>query len=131
MGEIIKQTTSGTYTPTVTSAQGNTVTAGQFWYIRNNNVVQIGGRISAGRDILPDDEISFNVPFVNLFADIDQATGIYSVQRPHTAYISPITLDYVQFFSQTNTNTVILQYVSSSPPNSVIIFNINVFYTIQ
>ena len=130
MGEIIKQVSSGTYTPTVTSLQGNTVVAGQFWYIRNNNVVQIGGKISAGRDILPDDEISFNVPFVNLFADYDQATGVYSIQRPHSAYTSPIALDDVQLFSKAYTNNVTLQYASSSGI-SVIIFSINVFYTIQ
>jgi hypothetical protein len=132
MGEIIKQTTSGTYTPTVTSLQGNTVTAGKFWYIRIGNIVQIGGTISALTDIMSDDEIFFNVPFVNLFSDTAQATGTYSVQRPSNSYASPDSLNLIAIYSQILTNTVTIAYQSSSPTTGIgFVFYINVFYTIQ
>ena len=132
MGEIIKQVSSGTYTPTVTSLQGNTVTAGKFWYIRIGDIVQTGGTITTLTDIMSFDEISFNVPFVTSFIDIDQAIGTYSLQRPHSAFTSPVSLEPTQIFSQPATNTITFDYISNSPTTGGgFTFYINVFYTIQ
>lgn len=134
MGQILNNNSfsSGKYLPTISSANGNTVSiSNEFIFSRVGNNVLLTGTFTVNTADSLNDTIFLTVPFVNQnpgFADITQAQGIYSFYRPNQSITSPVSVNLIIIQSETGTNQISLELSSNSPLTLTI--NIQVQYLI-